>query len=90
MTNFEKIKQMTVEKMAKFINTLTTNWVYQFCDECPINQNTDGCVKHGIEEWLNQEVEWNLIMKSYYEILKMVAGSCNDVFTMVTEMLKQK
>lgn len=48
MTNFEKIKNMSVEEMAKFINSIVAHClnIEESADCLPI-----------IEEWLNSEVE---------------------------------
>jgi hypothetical protein len=52
MNNFEKIKQMTVEEMAKQL------LFYMDCDFCPAKSTfcLFGCHKH-IKQWLLQEVE---------------------------------
>lgn len=55
MTNYEKIKAMSVEEMAEQINEITTD-----CDSCPAMEY---CVvdhktcEETIQEWLEQEVE---------------------------------
>lgn len=58
MTNYDRIKQMSIEEMAKFLN--------DYCDgacECCVFRrnancyvNSDKC-KLGIEEWLESEEE---------------------------------
>lgn len=55
MTNYEKIKAMSVEKMAERIRKLTTD-----CEDCPAKGY---CVldfktcKETVQEWLESEVE---------------------------------
>ena len=67
MNNYEKIKQMTVEEMAEFINELTNSGEYTCCyckfynDFYKDNQEFEficemNCVE-GIKQWLLQEVE---------------------------------
>ena len=55
MTNFEKIKQMSVEEMANYISTNVT------CNNCKIIntcENIDGDTCSGIfKYWLENEVE---------------------------------
>jgi hypothetical protein len=51
MTNFEKIKNMSVEELANFICGLT------YCDYCPICCR-GGC-EHSWERWLESEAEDN-------------------------------
>ena len=51
MTNFEKIKNMSVEELANFICGLT------YCDYCPICYR-GGC-EHSWERWLESEAEDN-------------------------------
>lgn len=62
MTNYEKIKQMSVEEMAKVIGECVSS---DPCDYCPHNNNEycNGIPCSGkdnseiIAEWLNSEVE---------------------------------
>lgn len=56
MTNYEKIKQMSVEEMALLL-MCPAEYDLSFKDcEGEYNKNCNGCVK----EWLEQEVEeWN-------------------------------
>lgn len=62
MTNFEKIKNMSVEELAEKIS-----WLINDCDECPIRefcnlyndykiQDFDTC-SGTWEQWLKSEVE---------------------------------
>lgn len=59
MTNFERIKEMSVEEMARFINHCENapccccEYKYGFCGD---GTNTEMCVKQ-ISQWLNLEVE---------------------------------
>ena len=54
MNNFEKIKQMNIDEMAKFISSETTTCKYGDCYDCEVD--TDGCI-NGIKKWLESEVE---------------------------------
>ena len=51
MTNYEKIKNMSVEEMAKF---LCESFIV--CSDCPVR---DSCVRdhEGFSYWLESEVE---------------------------------
>lgn len=58
MTNFEKIKQMTVDEIAKLLNDLTFFCRYDECDKCPMHNKKDNCCDDiTIKNWLNCEVE---------------------------------
>lgn len=54
MTNYEKIKNMTVAEMVMFIDFEDT------CNYC-VYANDDNCkglkCREGVKAWLNQEVE---------------------------------
>ena len=59
MTNFEKIKQMSVEDMAKFFIDDSSN--IDFCKMCENKCEYDiakftGC-EHAIQKWLESEAE---------------------------------
>ena len=59
MTNFEKIKQMTVEEFAEFLENTIDGAGCECCifnESCTPPYNTFKCVKGRIN-WLNQEVE---------------------------------
>lgn len=59
MTNYERIKNMSVEELAKFIDKVavccfqTAN-----CENCPIHCSRDEiyCSSSTISKWLNSEV----------------------------------
>lgn len=62
MTNYEKIKNMSTDEMARFLNHITTccnhNGYYNnqlFCKSCPINFGNCSFVDFGC--WLRSEVE---------------------------------
>lgn len=62
MTNFECIKQMTVEEMADLIDDITYICFNNFgCESCPIYECTkiEGCNTDVIMEWLESEVDDN-------------------------------
>lgn len=56
MTNFEKIKAMSVKEMASFLSE-ELNLV---CDSCPVintcTTNDNGC-RANLQRWLESEVE---------------------------------
>lgn len=62
-TNYERIKAMSVEEMAEFINRLKMN----ICEEAFIAGGCDGCTIKGLcdipksktKQWLESEVEIN-------------------------------
>ena len=66
MTNFERIKSMTVEEMAAFIYDEENNH-YNYCDGCPHQSfyaphctafiTEEACIK-AICKWLESEVEY--------------------------------
>lgn len=62
MTNFEKIKNMSVKEMASGLQRLS-DYVcpYYKCSECPFcclwNCQPYNCCVSGLTEWLNSEVE---------------------------------
>jgi hypothetical protein len=55
MTNYEKIKNMTVEEMAKFLDELTDRCNASMCIDCPLCKGLFCCAKE-IIYWLNSEV----------------------------------
>lgn len=55
MTNYEKIKNMTVEEMAKFLEKLTDDCNANNCKACPLCRGIFCCTTE-IECWLNSEV----------------------------------
>ena len=55
MTNYEKIKSMSVYEMAMFLKTIS-NCEDNLCNECPL----EGCANvKGIAKWLESEVPTN-------------------------------
>lgn len=59
MTNFEKIKNMTIDEMANEIERIS-NYIcdYYDCQSCPLNVLHDfGCSTRSISCWLENEVE---------------------------------
>lgn len=59
MTNYEKIKNMSVEQMAEEFDRMSNYiCIYCDCDVCPFNHKGDyDCTKLGFKDWLNGEVE---------------------------------
>lgn len=60
MTNYERIKQMSVEEMADFINH-ETDGICSCCDLYPDKKDKcymiEGECKRGIKRWLESEVQ---------------------------------
>ena len=56
MTNGEKIRAMTDDELADWINTLKYNCCDGKCGDCPISgyEDTEGVCD--VHEWLKQEV----------------------------------
>lgn len=60
-TNYERIKAMSVDEMAEFINKLKTN----FCEEAFVKGGCNGCEiktlcdipKSKTKQWLESEIE---------------------------------
>ncbi len=62
MTNYERIKNMSVEEMAELINILTRCCSTDECHECPIDkfkENRIVCSEIAIKHWLESEVDNN-------------------------------
>lgn len=57
MTNFEKIRAMSVEELAKFLDHLATLECGYGCKDCPFDIVELECDTKIIERWLNMEVE---------------------------------
>lgn len=56
MTNYEKIKNMTVEEMAEFLEKLTDRCNANRCKDCPLCKGIFCCTTE-IGCWLNSEVD---------------------------------
>lgn len=59
MTNYEKIKNMSVEEMAFELDRIT-NYLcdYYSCEECPFHcLGNRNCTASGFFDWLESEVE---------------------------------
>ena len=56
MNKFEKIKNMTLDEMAKYLTKITAN----YCEYCPLQkkcENEDIYCRDSIKQWLQQESE---------------------------------
>lgn len=58
MTNYEKIKNMSVKEIAREIKKIANILCnYYDCDKCPIKMLVGSCDVIGITYWLCSEVE---------------------------------
>lgn len=58
LTNYERIKNMNLEEMAKFLEDVSKNCLHSECHNCPIGIGTDGiCYNQGIESWLEKATD---------------------------------
>lgn len=61
MTNFEKIKHMSVEEMAEFICDASNTDACDRCEYCEIcddiDPNIDNACEIGVKLWLESEAE---------------------------------
>lgn len=56
MNNFEKIKAVSINEMAKHLTKITAN----YCEYCPLQKNCedqDIYCRESIKQWLEQESE---------------------------------
>ncbi len=59
-TNFDRIKNMSIEEMAVAIDKLTCNCVSSDgCEDCPIYNGGHYCRPQDIMKWLESEVSNN-------------------------------
>ena len=60
MTNGDKIRSMTDEELADFINDVTDCCSDGYiCEKCPLNSVGSHCNIYTFEKWLKQEVQKN-------------------------------
>lgn len=52
VTNFDNIKNMTVDEMASFLDALIHSCRYGECHKCPVLKITGGCRESQIKTWL--------------------------------------
>lgn len=59
MTNYEKIKAMSVEDVSTLLNDVTFFCRYDECEKCPINKfkSDFGCSDVSIKQWLESEAD---------------------------------
>ncbi len=59
MTNYEKIKSMSIEEMDKFIGRIMDCCCLK-CEECPLPfSDSESCDIQSIKQWLESEVNEN-------------------------------
>lgn len=56
MNNFEKIKNMTLDEMAEWMQDFNLDSLCHFCLGCDYEDEEIGCIK-GVIQWLQQESE---------------------------------
>ncbi len=56
MTNYERIKTMSIEDMANLFAEISICCILQNCNSCPINDAQFCCTEY-IKIWLESEVE---------------------------------
>lgn len=64
MTNYDRIRQMSIEEMAKFINNIADSVMnHNFCQLIKVacypyscEDTEECCIKH-VKQWFEQEVE---------------------------------
>ena len=61
MTNYERIKAMSVEEMVEFLNdsvfSCEKHCVFTVDGECDMHDHNENTCAKGVELWLNSEVE---------------------------------
>lgn len=57
MTNYERIKYMSVEEMANLFEEISICCLVQDCNSCPIHEPLSYCTEEYIKIWLESEVE---------------------------------
>ncbi len=55
-TNYERIKNMTVEEMAELFKKPAARYACKFCVGCPSEENEFLCITY-IKQWLQAESE---------------------------------
>lgn len=62
-TNYDRIRSMSVEKLAEFVDNIIEYWGKWCPDDAPVDPKTLECLRNGGEcrlcvlDWLKQEVE---------------------------------
>jgi hypothetical protein len=56
MNNFEKIKNMTLDEMAEWMQDFNLGSLCHFCSGCDYEDEETGCIK-SVTQWLQQESE---------------------------------
>lgn len=57
MTNLGKIRSMSAEELARFLEEITDLCYSHDCTGCPLNNGARFCYNANIESWLNKEAE---------------------------------
>ena len=55
ITYFDRIKMMSVDELANFIDDITRHCANDYCDNCPL-ESAFPCDVFALIEWLNSEV----------------------------------
>ena len=56
MNNYERIKNMTIEEMARWMQDFSLDVLCNFCLGCDYEDEEIGCIK-GVKQWLESEEE---------------------------------
>lgn len=57
MTKQERIRNMSIEEMARFIHRITRGCNQYDCENCPIGDENCPDFQNDLEKWLESEVE---------------------------------
>ena len=77
MTNFQMIKNMSVDELAAFVDDMSSRCISDDCGDCPIGRMKDGmpCNTTDIGHWLNSDIDVTLVITSLSQIIKTIRDS---------------
>ena len=77
MTNYQMIKDMSVDELATFVDDMSSRCISDECYDCPIGRMKDGmpCDTTDIVHWLNSDVDVTLVITSLSQIIKTIRDS---------------
>ena len=56
MNNYERIKKMSIDEMAEWMQDFNLNILCHYCLGCDYEDGAIGCIK-GVKQWLEKECE---------------------------------